>query len=241
MSLRTGLVAYWKMDEASGNRADSVASHTMTDQSSVGSASGKINNAGDFTPASTDWMSASDHADFDFSTTFSLQAWINIDNLATDIGAVVKWDYQTDGAWGFQSGQGASDELTMFVANAADDDGSNRSNTTNANLSADTFYHIIVTYDGGLAAANRVKFYRNTTLLTTSVDGTIATSLQNAGADLRIGTWGGSLSGRYWDGLIDEVGLWNRVLTTAEMTRLYNGGNGLPFDQFSQAGFLVFM
>jgi hypothetical protein len=33
----------------------------------------------------------------------------------------------------------------------------------------------------------------------------------------------------YWDGLIDEVGFWKRVLTADERTTLYNGGNGLAY------------
>ena len=36
-----------------------------------------------------------------------------------------------------------------------------------------------------------------------------------------------STSGRYFDGLIDQAALWNRVLTAEEITTLYNGGNGL--------------
>ena len=33
----------------------------------------------------------------------------------------------------------------------------------------------------------------------------------------------------YFDGLIDEVGFWRRVLTPAERTTLYNGGAGLTY------------
>jgi hypothetical protein len=32
-----------------------------------------------------------------------------------------------------------------------------------------------------------------------------------------------------FDGLIDEVGIWSRVLTAAEIAILYNGGSGITF------------
>lgn len=236
MSLLTGLVAYWSMDEASGTRADSTANgYDLSDNNTVASASGKINNAADFTPGNSEWLNVADNNDFDFSTTFSLQAWINIDNLAIDLGIVTKWDYQTQGSWGYQTDQGNNDEIMMFVADALDDAGDNRGRTTDANLSADTWYHTIWLYDGSLAAANRLKCYINNSQKTLNIEGTIPTSLQNSTADVRVGTWGGTLSGRYFDGLIDEVGLWNRVLTTDEISSLYNSGNGLAYSQF--AGF----
>lgn len=240
MSLKTGLVAYWKMDEASGNRSDSVASHTMTDNNTVASIAGKISNAGDFTPANSEFLNASDHADFDFTTAFTLQTWINIDNLTTDIAIATKWDHNTQESWAFQSDSTNSDEIKMFIADALNDGGANNVRTTNANLLVDTWYHIITIYDGSQGVSDRVKFYRNTTQLTTSVTGTIATSLQNSTADVRLGKFGGTLD-RYFDGLIDEVGLWNRVLTSNEISQLYNSGNGLSFDNFGSKGRVMFM
>ena len=40
------------------------------------------------------------------------------------------------------------------------------------------------------------------------------------------------------DGVVDEVGFWKRVLTPAERTALYNGGNGFAYPFYSNA-FLV--
>jgi hypothetical protein len=40
----------------------------------------------------------------------------------------------------------------------------------------------------------------------------------------------GSLS--YFSGIVDEVGIWKRVLTTDERTALWNAGNGLSYDAF---------
>lgn len=47
------------------------------------------------------------------------------------------------------------------------------------------------------------------------------------GCNIYIGVDSYSTTGRYFDGLIDQAALWNRVLTAEEITKLYNGGNGL--------------
>jgi hypothetical protein len=39
---------------------------------------------------------------------------------------------------------------------------------------------------------------------------------------------------RFYDGTLDEVGIWNRTLSSAEMTQLYNDGNGITWTDFFQ-------
>jgi len=43
--------------------------------------------------------------------------------------------------------------------------------------------------------------------------------------------------GDYMDGLVDEVGIWNKVLTSGEITDLYNSGSGLAYP-FGEGGVL---
>jgi hypothetical protein len=35
-----------------------------------------------------------------------------------------------------------------------------------------------------------------------------------------------------YSGLMDEIGVWLRTLTTEEIKTLYNNGNGLPYENF---------
>jgi hypothetical protein len=63
------------------------------------------------------------------------------------------------------------------------------------------------------------------------VDGTLvatgpAPTVANAGnLDLYIGE-NVAARGRYWDGLIDDVAIWNRPLLASEVASLWNGGTG---------------
>ena len=46
----------------------------------------------------------------------------------------------------------------------------------------------------------------------------------------------GDVNGSYWDGRIDELGVWGRVLSPAEISELYNAGAGLAYPFGSPAG-----
>lgn len=61
--LANSLVGYWKLDESSGNREDSVGSNTLTDNNTVAGASGLVHGtAGSFASASSEYLSIADNA-----------------------------------------------------------------------------------------------------------------------------------------------------------------------------------
>lgn len=43
------------------------------------------------------------------------------------------------------------------------------------------------------------------------------------------------IGGAYFNGLLDQPTVWNRVLTTTEITQLYNSGNGLNYTKWNAA------
>jgi hypothetical protein len=94
-----------------------------------------------------------------------------------------------------------------------------------ANYSAGAWYHVGVTFDG-----NTVLSYLNGSLVQTWVSGPINTLDAPAGdvlnrCRIRIGD-GLYVPFKWFNGSIDEVGVWNRVLTPAEVAELYNSGAG---------------
>jgi hypothetical protein len=84
--------------------------------------------------------------------------------------------------------------------------------------------HFVLSYDGSTKVA---KLYRDGTIYATALALTSA-QLADTGQGFSIAFtpgWGfGSLSGKF-----DEVGLWNRPMTSGEVTDLYNGGSGLTY------------
>lgn len=229
--LLTGIVSYWNMDEASGNRADSVGSNTLVDNNTVTSASGVISNAASFASASSEFLNVTDNASISFSTSFSVSAWIRQDTtVALNRCFFSKWNTSTGTASEFICRTlGSGSEIRVFIANASNDGGANAGDTTDASMVADTFYHLGVVYDGSLTGnSNRLKIYLNGTQKTLSFTGTIAASLPSTSADLWFGAESTS-AGRPLNGKLDEVGLWNIALTSGQITRLYNGGAGCAY------------
>ncbi|MGF1580087.1 MAG: Ig-like domain-containing protein [Gemmataceae bacterium] len=88
---------------------------------------------------------------------------------------------------------------------------------SSGNLVPNTWYHATATYDGA-----RMRLYLNGQEVgNTAKTGTIA---KNSNVPVWVGGNPGATTERPWSGSIDEVNLFNRALTPAEITKLLNGG-----------------
>jgi hypothetical protein len=82
--------------------------------------------------------------------------------------------------------------------------------SANSGINTGSWYHIVGVYDG-----STTKLYINGVLdATTSTSGTY-----NVNTNFAIGK---TLDGRYLDGLMDDVRVYNRALSATEVTELYN-------------------
>jgi len=96
-------------------------------------------------------------------------------------------------------------------------------------ISSGAWNHVVITVVGQSSRASDatgINIYLNgtsQTISTSGSNGTVGTMGVNSNMFLasKHGTTG------FFDGLMDEVSIWNRVLTQAEVTRLYNSGNGV--------------
>ena len=221
MALTDNLVGYWKLDEASGTRNDAVGSAHLTDTGTVGSATGKVGTAADVELGN--YLTVADPAALSFpgDTDFTVAAWLQFESKAADeMFAVGKGD--GDGAeYGIEWNPG-SDRL-QFAVYASDGFGTGQSATasTLGSPALATWYYVVGWYD---ATAEEVRIQVN--------NGTVDAASYTAGsynsdAAFTIGSY--PAFNLHWDGLIDEVGIWSRVLTTEERTTLYNGGAGLTY------------
>jgi hypothetical protein len=77
------LVAYWRLDEASGNATDTKGSSTLTDNNTVTSAAGKISTSRQFTAANSEFLSIADNAALSTGNIdFWIGGWIYNDSLS---------------------------------------------------------------------------------------------------------------------------------------------------------------
>jgi hypothetical protein len=95
---------------------------------------------------------------------------------------------------------------------------------SSAALTASTWYHIALTYDG----ANLIGYIN----ASATDGGTIAATgnLANAADAFWIGRHGSNSDARNWKGYIDDVAVFSRALSATEITSVYNSGTGRVLD-----------
>ncbi len=224
MALVDNLISYWKLDEASGGALDAHGTNPLADSNTVGAATGKINGCRSFVYASSESLWIADNAGLSAGDVdFTIAGWMKINGTGGSMNAVAKntashGEYYlgfTAGSTAFKfevyGGPGFADPLFVIAGTP----------------SAGTWYHVVAWHD----SVNNV--------IGISVNGgTAVTAARTTGVHDGAGAFylGGDALGNFWDGQIDEVGFWKRVLTSQERTDLYNGGAGLPYSSFSGGG-----
>ena len=180
-----------------------------------------------------DFVTVAVHDDFTFSdattatngdedSAFSISAWIKADNLTNGSPILSKYDQgSTLREWAFVV---QADGHLHFETYDEDEDKSNSATTAAGTVTTATWYHLVVTYDGTDSSAG-VKFYKDGESVTVSSTSDAAgyTAMQNTAQPVWIGKWNNG-SNNYHDGLLDEISVWKKELTQAEVTELYNSG-----------------
>lgn len=222
-TLPNNLAAYWKLNETSGIRVDRVADNHLTPNNAVSYNTGVKGNALQVTDINSrvaqQYLSVGDNAvinlgDFDF--TFA--AWVRLDSKGEYRAAIAKGN------------SGATREILLEYNPSFDrfrwnvDSGSGFVGVNSlSSPSANTWYFIVVWHD---SATNQIGIQVNNGSVSTISH---AAGVQDTSSYLTVGTFV-DVPDYYWDGRVDELGFWKRILTTQEKTDLYNGGNGSTID-----------
>ncbi len=112
-------------------------------------------------------------------------------------------------------------KLTLYQVFSGDD---GRWRTTATEVTINVWSHITVTYNAS-SADNNAIFYVNGSVVTSGETFTpTLTRTSDTGSDLIIGNRSGD--DKTFDGTIDEVRLYTRILGSTEVTANYNGGAG---------------
>jgi hypothetical protein len=226
-AITDNLQSYWKLDEASGTRLDSVGSNNLTDNNTVTQAVGKLGNAALFTLANSEYLSINDNASLSTGgVSFTISAWVYLNSKSSAQMVVSKFDTTTaTGEYGLYY-SAASDRFkfstygTGATTVIADSLGT---------VSTDTWYFIVATHN---AVTNT-----NTIRINDTYENSIGTAEHSDSvAPFYVGRIPGS--NFYANSRIDSIGFWKRVLTSQEIGTLYNSGAGLeyPFSLALAAG-----
>lgn len=213
--LLNGLVSYWSLNEASGTRLDRHGTNHLTDNNTVGQAAGKVGQAAQFVAANSEYLSISDNASLRAgNTSFTIAAWVWADSYpnGSNTRIVAKNNGPTNMCY----------DLSFGSFTISDASGTNAAVNNNWVQTAGIWRYIIAWRDRDAGSIN--SQINNGTVTTTNT----AVIPNTSNATFMIGNT--QVAGRYWDGRLDEVVFWRRVLTATERTWLYNSGNGRSYN-----------
>ena len=199
--LLIGLIAYWRMDEASGTRADIIGSNDLADTNTVGSAAGLLGTAADFEASNSEYLSNGLPTGLDLPTSYTIDCYIRPEA----VGGIQILHKRENAA-----------QITIYLNGnqaALYTDAQVLSTPTLANGSD---YHVAVARDGTTTASVWVNNVETT--------GTMAGTNTPLSASLFVGQ--DNAGANFYDGLMQHMAVWRRTLSDAQIAKRYNGGAG---------------
>lgn len=230
-TLLTNLVSWWELGEASGSRADSHGSNTLSATGSPGNTTGKVGNAA-LLNSTSKYLRSSSSQLYPGSGNFGLAFWVKLgaalagatENIIVcgrytasgnlrSFAFQIQGDSTAQGLWrGLLSTDGTGAGTTLVGTG---------SYVTQARRPVNEWHHIVLT--------------RNASTATLYVDGTFEAStsfsstLYNNTASVDFSVNGQGDASATASMTVDQLGYWSRELTTVDVAALYNVGNGVAY------------
>ena len=225
-TLRNGLVGHWTFDGAdfvsnlrdvSGNNNTGYLANIATSSAKT---NGKRGQALIF-DNTDDYVRVPHSTSLDLTSELTFATWIKKSSLASDDDVLIKGPLGDPftAQYGIET---SGDEVAFFYVNLGGS-GVNFQRTVDANLVTDRWYHVTVTYSD---SANAIQFFVDGVLQSEeTVSGNPENdSLVNNTDPVYLGEY---IDGEPLDGALDDVRIYNRVLTASEVKQLANLGTGL--------------
>jgi len=215
----TNLIAYWRMDESSGTRYDSVGSFDASEAAgTVGTTTAKLGSNAASKNSSGSLTALNLSGDLsDTSVTFA--GWIKLTTLpvsgtTNEICELQLWDGVDEYRSVTLYFDATDDHLWIQTQDANAETTSDVKATTFGAISANTWYHVIVTWNGAGASL----FVNNTedSGSAESFAGCLTVKSVNFGQSASPGDL-------Y---CYDEWGIWNEIISATDRSDLYNSGTG---------------
>lgn len=222
MSLLTNLLDYYNLNV---NSNDVAGANNGTDTAiTYSSANGKVNNGAGFNGTSSGIA-----VNNSISTSFSISFWIKFNSFGSVISFFDKYPSILEGfrIWGGTTWNG------LLLTTRELGEGVNTNWVVPFTPTFGTWYHFVWTYDSGVS-----NLYKDGS--TTPIDTKTGLVMGSSVGTLTIGV-DNAQTAHWFDGCLDEIGIWTRALTTSEVATLYNSGRGISYPFVPTANFLPFL
>jgi hypothetical protein len=231
--LTDGLVAYYSFDDGSG---------TVLSEGTGLSAPGELL---EFPTDDSQWVAGQIGGALDFDgiddfvvvpnyplaqTDLTVSIWANADAAPTWGTLVKNWGGSIVGQFHFGLGPGEADTLNMFITQG--DGAAFNAGTDIDDIALETWEHYAFVAN---AAEMSTKLYRNGEVVDELVyDGEFTPTPVNQALGIGVktndvGDYADPGAPGYWDGRLDDLGIWHRALSDEEISTIFaNGIAGLP-------------
>ena len=203
------LASYWSFDEHEGDIL-----YDLSPNSNDIFVDGNINwehtsqRGGGINFNGTDeFLSAGNNFSFNFTKNYTLAGWIKPDSVTGTRGILTKLTDYSDKQYALSIDDG---ELRLDAENNGND-----WTLKGGTISTGTWQHVAVTVTDTLVT----KLFINGQVVATS---TMPTEVDASTAPLEIGRWGGVYESNYFDGVLDDIRLYNVAASDADVLALYN-------------------
>ena len=211
----SGLVGYWKLDESTGTVAYDFSGNGNNGTSTNGptSVSGQVGQALSFN-GTNNYVTIGNPSNlqFDTNTPFSVSFWVKAPSAATNVGFVTKTPTINGIGWYVWSFSGYNslrfsfyNGTTAYVV------------STSQIINDGTWHFATVTFDGSQNRSG-MKAYFDGDLSGTGTNGAMSFSVLNSNP-VNIGARNNN--GNFLNGIMDEVRIYNRALSAAEIKTIY--------------------
>jgi len=209
-------ISYYKLDETSGTSVSDVLGISSGTTSTDTWAAGKINNGFNFTPDNT--MNISYVPDYNLSgKNFTISLWFTRDSWDSDYPVVFGKEDETGASAGMDIHIGRINTAAMRIYMQKEE--GDYTTIMTSSVEGGGWFNLVFGYNG----TGSFAYMNNILQGYDEFSGGITNGIDRP---FRVGY---RYDGHYWDGIVDEIGIWDRALTTLEISELWNGGDGLAY------------
>ena len=208
LDITQGLIAYYPFNGNAQDESGNSNHGTVYGASLVADRKGVINNAYNFNGINS-YIQVPNSTSLNQTGAISISVWINCVDLSKSQRIFDKTTVSYSDAYMLDIHP--ANQLRFIVANPSA--GANPPQSNAVLTQNNTWYHLVAVYDG-----SKVSFYVNGSLVNDFTISGISTVNTNP---IRIGA-NSLLNGNWFNGKIDDIKLYNRKLSSAEVIMLYN-------------------
>ena len=220
MGLASKIKSHWKLDEdeSGGVGEDANSTYDLTDRNTVTSATGKVGKCVFCTASSQEAVFHADDDYFDLADGAGFSLWLktesSFDGSSTRRALTKRNQFEV-----YKTNAASEPDLKVKINKSPS---GSVTTTVKSSLTTDEWVFLYFAVDG-----SNFRYSVNGESLQT---GGAMTAYKTAGYGFEVGAWSGTGdTSRYWNSEVDEVSYWGELLTDAELTTLFAGGDGLAF------------